>query len=480
MWSDELIKKSEYIYEISKDYSSDMNVPGRIFTDANMLEQIKKDNAIQQVVNVATLPGIVKASLAMPDIHWGYGFSIGGVAAFDYEKGIISPGGVGYDINCGVRLVKTDLYLNDIKDKIELLIDNIFNNVPCGVGSKNREKRSKNELDEVLRFGVEAVTDDEYYQKDDKNCIEEYGKMKDSDESKVSEKAKNRGGNQLGTLGAGNHFIEIQKVEKIFDPIAKKLGIEKEGQIMVMIHSGSRGLGHQVATDYIQILNNSLSKFDIILKDRQLVCAPINSKEGENYYGAMCAAANYGFTNRQMILHKVRKSFEDVLKIDVKDLKLIYDVAHNIAKIENHIVDGENRKLCIHRKGATRSFAAGREELPSIYQDTGQPVIIPGDMGTASYVLLGTDYAMKETFGSTCHGAGRVMSRSAALRKFTNNGVKRELADKGIYVKAASGRGIVEEAPAVYKNVNDVVRIVEGAGLSKIIAKMVPLGVIKG
>jgi len=480
MWSGQLIKKSKYVYEIPKDYSKDMKVIGRIFTNENMLENIKNDNALQQVVNVATLPGIVKASLAMPDIHWGYGFPIGGVAAFDYENGIISPGGVGYDINCGVRLVKTNLYWADIKDMIKPLVDKIAVNVPCGVGSKNREKLSKNEIDEVLKFGVESVTDDGYYHKNDIECIEEYGKMKDSDETKVSDKAKSRGFNQLGTLGAGNHFIEIQKVDKIYSPIAKKFGIEKEGQIMVMIHTGSRGLGHQVATDYIQILNNSLSKFNISLKDRQLVCAPISSKEGQNYYAAMSAPANYGFTNRQLILHKIRKSFEEVLKTDVKDLKLIYDVAHNIAKIENHVVDGENRKLCVHRKGATRSFAAGRKELPSIYEDTGQPVIIPVDMGTASYVLLGTNYSMKETFGSTCHCAGRVMSRSAALKKFTNNEIRRELSDMGIYVNAASSKGIVEEAPAVYKNVDDVVNVIAGVGLSKIIARMVPLGVIKG
>ncbi len=484
MWNGPLKKLDSFRWEIPEDYKPGMKVPGRIFATQSMIEQIKKDNAPEQVANVATLPGIVKASMAMPDIHWGYGFPIGGVAAFDYEEGIVSPGGVGYDINCGVRLLRTDLSEEDVRPKLKELVDTIFANVPSGVGEKGKLRLSIRELDEVLDHGVKWAVEHGYGWKEDLERIEEGGNIRYAEHSKVSDKAKKRGAPQLGTLGAGNHFLEVQRVDKIFIPeIAKKFGIEREGQIMVMIHTGSRGLGHQVATDYIRVMENAARKYGIALADRQLACAPVKSREAEDYFAAMSAAANFGFTNRQLIMHWVRESFGKVFGEDPEELgmHLIYGVAHNIAKLEEHTVDGKRKKVYVHRKGATRAFAAGREELPLIYRDVGQPVLIPGDMGTASYVLVGTQKAMEETFGSTCHGAGRVMSRHAALRKFRGEEIKRELWEKKkIYVRSASNKVAAEEAPGAYKNVDDVVRAVEGAGISRIVARLVPLGVVKG
>ncbi|NPA74508.1 MAG: RtcB family protein [Euryarchaeota archaeon] len=484
MWNGPLRKIDSFRWEIPSDYKKGMRVPGRIFATPAMIEQIKRDNAPEQVANVATLPGIVKASMAMPDIHWGYGFPIGGVAAFREEDGIISPGGVGYDINCGVRLLRTTLSEEDVRPKLKELVDTIFVNVPSGVGEKGKLRLSFRELDEVLDYGVKWAVEHGYGWKEDLERIEEGGSIRFADHSKVSEKAKKRGAPQLGTLGAGNHFLEVQKVDKIFIPeIARKFGIEHEGQIMVMIHTGSRGLGHQVATDYIRIMENAARKYNIPLADRQLACAPIKSKEAEDYFAAMSAAANFGFTNRQLIMHWVRESFGKVFGEAPEELgmHLIYGVAHNIAKLEEHTVDGKRMKLYVHRKGATRAFAAGREELSALYRDVGQPVLIPGDMGTASYVLVGTQKAMEETFGSTCHGAGRVMSRHAALRRFRGEQIKRELWEKKkIYVRSASNKVAAEEAPGAYKNVDDVVRAVEGAGISRIVARMVPLGVVKG
>ncbi len=484
MWNGPLRKIDEYRWEIPTSYKKGMNVPGRIYATADMIEQIKKDNAPEQVANVATLPGIVKASMAMPDIHWGYGFPIGGVAAFREEDGIISPGGVGYDINCGVRLLRTNLEEKDVISRLKELIDTIFANVPSGVGEKGKLRLSVRELNEVLDRGVKWAVENGYGWDEDLKRIEEGGSIKYAMHEKVSDKAKKRGAPQLGTLGAGNHFLEVQKVDRIFMPeIAKKFGIEREGQVMVMIHTGSRGLGHQVATDYIRVMENAARKYGINVVDRQLACAPINSKEAEDYFAAMSAAANFGFTNRQLIMHWVRESFGKVFNTEPDDLgmNLVYGVAHNIAKREEHVVDGKRTWVYVHRKGATRAFAAGRAELPEFYRDVGQPVLIPGDMGTASYVLVGTQKAMEETFGSTCHGAGRVMSRHAALRKFRGEEIKRELwSKKHIYVRSASNKVAAEEAPDAYKNVDDVVRAVEGAGISKIVARLVPMGVVKG
>ena len=484
MWNGPIRKVDSFRWEIPKSYKQGMRVPGLIFASEHMIEQIKRDNAPEQVANVATLPGIVKASMAMPDRHWGYGFPIGGVAAFDAEDGIVSPGGVGYDINCGVRLLTTNLDERDVHPKLKELVDTIFLNVPSGVGEKGKLRLSIQELNEVLDLGVKWAVEHGYGWNEDLERIEEGGSIKYARHEKISDKAKKRGAPQLGTLGAGNHFLEVQKVEKIFLPdVAKRFGITHEGQVVVMIHTGSRGLGHQVATDYIRVMEQAARKYGIKLVDQQLACAPVKSKEAEDYFVAMSAAANFGFTNRQLIMHWVRESFGKVFGQDPEDLEmhLVYGVAHNIAKLEEHVVDGKRMKVYVHRKGATRAFAAGRAELSQLYRDVGQPVLIPGDMGTASYVLVGTQKAMEETFGSTCHGAGRVMSRHAALRRFRGEAVKRELWEKKhIYVRSASNRVAAEEAPDAYKDVNEVVRAVEGAGISRIVAKMVPLGVVKG
>ncbi len=484
MWAGPLKKIDPFRWEIPKTYKRGMRVPGIIFASESMIAQIKKDNAPEQVANVATLPGIVRASMAMPDIHWGYGFPIGGVAAFDAEEGIISPGGVGYDINCGVRLLTTNLDEKDVRPRIKELVDKIFVNVPSGVGETGKLRLSFQELNKVLDQGAKWAVENGYGWDEDLERIEEGGNIRFAAHEKVSDKAKKRGSAQLGTLGAGNHFLEVQKVEKIYlSEIAKKFGITHEGQITVMIHTGSRGLGHQVASDYIKIMENASRKYGINLVDRQLACAPVKSKEAEDYFAAMSAAANFGFANRQLITHWVRESFGKIFNTDPEDLgmHLVYGVAHNIAKLEEHAVEGKKIKVYVHRKGATRAFASGRPELSSIYRDVGQPVLIPGDMGTASYVLIGTEKAMEETFGSTCHGAGRVMSRHQALRRFRGDAIKRMLwQKKGIYVRSASNRVAAEEAPDAYKNVDDVVRAVEGAGISRIVAKMVPIGVVKG
>ncbi len=484
MWNGPLKKLDEFRWEIPKSYKEGMRVSGIIFASERMIQQIKKDNAPEQVANVATLPGIIKASMAMPDIHWGYGFPIGGVAAFNEEDGVISPGGVGYDINCGVRLLTTNLDEKDVRPRLKELVDTIFVNVPSGVGEKGKLRLSFQELNEVLDRGVKWAVEHGYGWEEDLERIEEGGCIKYARHEKVSDKAKRRGAPQLGTLGAGNHFLEVQRVDKIFLPeVAKKFGITHQGQITVMIHTGSRGLGHQVATDYIRVMENAARMYDIKLVDKQLACAPVKSREAEDYFKAMCAAANFGFTNRQLIMHWVRESFGKVFHEDPEDLEmhLVYGVAHNIAKLEEHVVNGKRMMVYVHRKGATRAFAAGREELTSIYRDVGQPVLIPGDMGTASYVLVGTQKAMEETFGSTCHGAGRVMSRHEALRHFRGEEVKKELWEKKkIYVRSASNRVAAEEAPDAYKNVDDVVRAVEGAGISRIVARLVPMGVVKG
>ncbi len=481
-WNGPIEKKGKYVYEIPKSYKQSMRTRGEIFADERLIESIVRDNAPEQVANVATLPGIVGASKAMPDIHWGYGFPIGGVAAMDMDEGVISPGGVGYDINCGVRLLRTDIEFERVQGNIKALINEMYNNVPAGVGKKARIKLKRGELNRVLDYGIEWAVEQGYGWDEDIPCTEDNGCMTQADSEKVSQKAKDRGEPQLGTLGGGNHFLEVQRIEKIFDEEAAKIFGLKEGMVTVMIHSGSRGCGHQIATDYIKKMEKAVRKYDIKLPDRQLACAPINSPEGEDYFGAMSCGANYAWTNRQLIMHWVRESFETVFKEDSKDMgmSLVYDVCHNIAKREEHEINGKNKELMVHRKGATRAFAPGRREIPHMYRDIGQPVIIPGDMGTASYVLSGRETSMKKSWGSTCHGAGRMMSRTGARRKFRANQVVKELNDKGIYVKAASKDVLKEESSGAYKDINRVVEITHNAGLSKIVAKMVPIGVMKG
>ncbi len=476
-------KLDEFRYEIPRSYKPQMRTNGIIFADEKMLPHIKGDNAPDQVANVATMPGIVGSSLAMPDIHWGYGFPVGGVAAFDINEGVISPGGIGYDINCGVRLLRTDLELKDVRPKVKDLIDAIFVNVPSGVGSEGKVRLSQGDLSQVMREGADWAVGKGYGWKEDIERIEAKGCLSDADPSLVSQKAVSRGVPQLGSLGAGNHFLEVQRVDKIYAPEAgKALGIDHEGQITVMIHTGSRGFGHQIATDYIAEHERAVRKYNIALPDMQLACAPVSSKEGQSYWKAMCCAANFAWTNRQMIVHWVRQSFEKVFdnSADSMGMKIVYDVCHNIGKIEEHTVGGQRKKVVVHRKGATRAFPPHHPETPSMYKEVGQPVLIPGDMGSCSFVLVGLPGSMEFSFGSSCHGAGRAMSRSAATRKYRAADVERALRERGIYVKAASRAGIVEEAPGAYKNVEDVVRVAEGAGLTKIVAKLVPIGVMKG
>ncbi|MCD6417312.1 RtcB family protein [bacterium] len=479
-----LKKINNFCWELPRSFQQGMRVPGRIYATEKMLEHIIRDDAFKQVANVATLPGIIKYSMAMPDIHWGYGFPIGGVAAMDAENGVVSPGGVGYDINCGVRLVRTNLMYNEVAPKLKQLVDLIFKKVPCGVGSRGKITLSSGEMDAVLKDGSRWAMSNGFGWTEDLEATEEGGRMAFADPSKVSPRARKRGQDQLGTLGSGNHFLEIQKVTQIFDEkIAEQWGIFKN-QIVVMIHCGSRGLGHQVCDEFEHILVPMLKSFGFDLPDRQLACAPVKSKIGQDYLGAMAAAANFAWANRQIIMHWVREAFSEIFKKSPQKLgmNLIYDVAHNIAKFETHDVDGVRKKLLVHRKGATRAFAAGRMELSQKYRSTGQPVIIPGDMGRASYVLVGTESAMKETFGSTCHGAGRYLSRRAAIKKIRGQGrsIRDELAEKGIYIRWVGRNTLFEEAPEAYKDISDVVEAVEGAGISRKVARMIPVGVVKG
>ena len=481
-WSGPLKKLDDYRYEIPKEYKKGMQVPGIIYADKEMIEVVCQDQSPEQVANVATLPGIVKYSLAMPDIHWGYGFPIGGVAATRVEDGVISPGGVGYDINCGTRLILTNLTVDEVKPKLSALLDAIFANVPSGLGSEGKLRVKGKEFDEVLIKGARWAVEKGYGWEEDLERIEENGAMEGANPNVISGKARERGAPQLGTLGSGNHFIEIQRVQKIFDPeIARVFGLF-EDQVTILIHTGSRGFGHQVCTDYLSVMMNAIKKYNISLPDRQLACAPIESPEGKNYFSAMVCAANYAWANRQCITHWIRESFEVVFRKGAHKLGLnvLYDVAHNIAKIEIHNIDGEKVKVCVHRKGATRAFPKFHPEIPEVYREVGQPVIIPGDMGRASYILVGTEKAMEDTFGSTCHGAGRVMSRAGAKRSITGKEVIEELSEKGIMVRTDNIKGLAEEASEAYKDVEKVVEIVEGSGISKRVARMKPLGVIKG
>jgi tRNA-splicing ligase RtcB len=476
-------KLSEFVFKINVDDSKKMNVPVTIYADDNLILKMSEDRTLDQAVNVSTLPGVRKHVVVLPDGHEGYGFPVGGVAATDMEEGVISPGGVGYDINCGVRLLRSNLNVNQVKPHLKNLINELFNSIPSGVGSEGAIKLTRSELDELLIEGVDWAIEHGYGYKQDSEVCEEKGRMTGADPESVSDTARKRGAPQLGSLGSGNHFLEIQQIQEIFDEnAAKVMGLEK-GQITVLIHCGSRGFGHQVCSDYLRYSEKSLKKYNIELIDRELACVPNNSIEGENYRKAMYSALNFAWSNRQIITHFIRKTFEKIFSSSETglDMKLVYDVAHNIAKVERHKVDGEGmRDLVIHRKGATRAFPAGMEQVPEKYRQIGQPVIIPGSMGTASWILVGNKKSLDLSFGSTAHGAGRTMSRGAAKRSYTVEKVKAELDSKGIYIKALTKNGIVEETPLAYKDVDSVVNVSDKLGIATKVAKLVPIGVIKG
>ncbi|PKL52310.1 MAG: RNA-splicing ligase RtcB [Nitrospira bacterium HGW-Nitrospira-1] len=467
--------------EVPVDYKQGMRVPGIIYADST-LEKELEIQAIEQVANVATLPGIIKASLAMPDIHAGYGFTIGGVAAFDLKEGIISPGGVGYDINCGVRLLRSNLTKQEVFPRIKDLVEVLYNEIPAGVGSKGKIRLSPDDERRLLTKGAQWAIENGFGEALDLERIESRGMIEGADPSIISSKAYERGRSQQGTLGSGNHFLEIQYVDEIYDEnAANSLGLFV-GQITVMIHTGSRGFGHQVCTDFLEVMERATGKYRIELYDKELACAPFNSPEAQDYLAAMRAAANYAWANRQCIMHWTREAFMKILNLSPRSLgmSLIYDVAHNIAKIEEHTVRGTKKKLIVHRKGATRAFPPGHPELPEIYRHLGQPVLIPGDMGRASFVLLGTEKAMEETFGSTCHGAGRLMSRHQAIKKAKGRAIWREMEDKGIIVRSAGRGTLAEEMSEAYKDISDVVEVVHKAGISKKVARLRPMGVVKG
>ena len=471
-------KISDTIWEIPRTHKDGMNVPARIIATENILNQMD-DGVFDQLTNVASLPEIQKYALCMPDGHWGYGFPIGGVAAFDLENGIISPGGIGFDINCGVRAISTNLTYDDIKPKLKEIVDVFFSSIPTGIGTKGYVKLNKSEFNELLTVGTKWAVENGYGWDEDIEKTENNGRIKQANVENVSDKAIKRGISQVGTLGSGNHYAEIQTVDKIFDDdIARAFGINQKNQIVIMIHCGSRGFGHQVGTDYLRLFDSVMKKYNINVKDRELAAAPFQSEEGQNYYNAMACAANMAFVNRQVIMHRVREAFSKVFKQSAEDMeiKLIYDVAHNIAKIEKY----NGKKLIVHRKGATRSFGPGNSELPNIYRKTGQPVIIGGSMETGSYLLVGTKKAEEETFGSTAHGSGRTMSRSQAKKKVRGDELQKKMLKRGIYVKTSSFSGLAEEAGIAYKNISDVIESVDTAGISKKVVSLKPIGNIKG
>ena len=476
-----LHRTGPYTWEVPA--TGGMLVPGRIYADATLVEALGRDGGLSQVTNVAHLPGILCCSLAMPDIHFGYGFPIGGVTAFDAEEGVVSPGGVGYDINCGVRLVATDLELADIRDKVKPLVDQLFRDVPSGVGSSGAiDKLSRSETKKLLVDGAGWAVKQGYGSRADLEHTEDGGALPGADPDRVSERAYARGQDQVGTLGSGNHFLELQVVEEVFDREAAAAFGLHEGQITLMIHCGSRGFGYQVCEDYLGTMAEASRRYGIDLPDRQLVCAPVTSDEGRSYLAAMACAANYAWANRQMIMHLAEKALLHALRIAPKDLglRLVYDVAHNIAKLETHDVDGRPVKACVHRKGATRAFGPGRAEVPADYREIGQPVLIPGDMGTASVVCKGSAEALAQTFESTCHGAGRVLSRSAALKRARGRSIAEELAQQGIVVRSQGQKTLGEEMPEAYKDVERVVGVMDGAGISPKVVRLRPLGVVKG
>ncbi len=478
----DLVRINRYLYEIPKSFRADMRVPARVYADEELVEMAIEDKALDQLINTTTLPGIVGHSLAMPDVHQGYGFSIGGVAATKLPSGVISPGGVGYDINCGVRLLGSNMMREELQPYLDELMTALYREVPSGVGEGGNIKLSAHDMDAILERGAAWAVQKGYGSQEDLERTEAQGSMPGADPSKVSARARERARTQTGTLGSGNHFLEIDEIVEIYDEkVASAFGLYP-GRIAVQIHSGSRALGHQVCTDYVRSLQQALPKYGIRLPDRELVCAPFDSPEGQAYFKAMVCAANYAWANRQVMAHLTRQVFDRVLagKVRRRELYMIYDVAHNIAKVEEHVVDGKLMKLCVHRKGATRSFGPGSLELPAVYREVGQPVLIPGSMGTASYVLVGTQKAMEETFGSTCHGAGRVMSRHAAKRDVRGSELRQELEARGILVRAGSMSGLAEEAPSAYKDVDRVIEVVHGAGLSLKVARLLPIGVMKG
>ncbi|MFA5075019.1 MAG: RtcB family protein [Candidatus Babeliales bacterium] len=475
-----LQKLSPVLWQIPKNFRSDMNVDAKIFASQEMLDEILNDRSLEQIVNVATLPGVIGSAYAMPDVHEGYGFPIGGVAATKFPNGVISPGGIGYDINCGVRLLKSNIDINSIKSYLESLAREIYKRVPSGVGRGSEFVLTITELDQVLKYGVQWALNKNFATQHDVQNIESRGRLENANPSLVSDHAKKRGLDQLGTLGAGNHFLEIGFVEQIYDKeIANQFGLF-ENQVTILIHTGSRGLGHQVATDYIKIMMQKMYDYGIQVPDRELVCAPFNSTEGQNYFDAMAASANFAWTNRQMITYAVRQGWKKELGLLGGELELLYDVAHNIAKIETHEFEGKNKKVIVHRKGATRAFPPNHPDLPPQYQKTGQPVLIPGSMGTASYVLAGTQTGMTASLGSTCHGAGRKMSRHAAKKEIHGKALKTELEKEGIIIRTGSIPGLAEEAPAAYKDIDEVVQVVYMAGIAKKIARLRPCVVIKG
>ena len=479
-----LEKADDVIWRIPR-YRSDMRVPVLVFASEELLGKMRQDRTLIQASNVATLPGILKHAVVLPDAHEGYGFPIGGVAATSYEDGVISPGGVGYDINCGVRLMVTNLDEKDVRPKIQPLINAIFRNVPSGLGSRRKDFRvTKSELDRISIEGARYVIEKfGLGWPEDLKHIEEEGCLDGADPSYVSAAAKQRGFPQIGTLGSGNHFLEVQKVDKIFDErAAKRMGITHEGQVTVLVHTGSRGFGHQICSDYLKVMERAARKYGIRLPDRELACAPAGSREAESYLKAFACAVNFAFANRQAISHWVRQSFEQVFNqpAETLGLQLVYDVAHNIVKLEEHVIDGSRRRVWVHRKGATRSFPAGHPLVPEDYRDIGQPVLIPGSMGTASWVLLGNPRAMELTFGSTAHGAGRTRSRAEAKRRLTASQVLSSLSRKGIYIRSDSMETVVEEADEAYKNVDIVAEVSHQAGIGTKVARLIPLGVVKG
>ncbi len=470
---------SDYIWEIPRTFRKNMKVAARIFASEKLLNTATSDRSLEQLVNVASLPGIQGQALVMPDVHEGYGFPIGGVAAMDIESGVISPGGIGYDINCGVRLLLSNIVFNEFQPEINQIADEFNKNVPSGVGVGGEIKLDLKMLLEILDRGIEWAESQGFALREDANHIESSGRLENADSENVSEHARLRGKNQLGTMGAGNHFVEVDAIAEIFDAkIAQIFGLAKN-QMVVLIHCGSRGLGHQVATDYIRLMMKNLDKYNIVLPDPELACAPFSSSEGKRYFGAMKAAANFAFVNRQLITHEIRLVWQSIFGKD-ENLKLLYDVSHNIAKVEDHEVNGKRQKVVVHRKGATRSFGPENEELPADYRAVGQPVIIPGSMGSSSYVLVGTNTAMKLSFGSTCHGAGRRMSRHQAKKSIGGKTLISQLAKEGIVVRSGSIAGVSEEAPTAYKEIDEVIRVVDSVGIAKKVARLKPVVVVKG
>lgn len=477
-----LEKIDEFRWRLPQSYKPGMRVDGIIYANKIVLETMMEEQALNQVANVAMLPGIVKASLAMPDIHWGYGFPIGGVAATRVEDGVISPGGIGFDANCGVRLLRTSLTEEEVRPKLDYLVAGLFHFIPSGVGASGKIKLSETQLKEVMKKGARWGTEHGYGSRDDLENLEEEGCLEHADPEMVSKEAVKRGLDQLGTIGSGNHFVEVQVVDEVFrEKEANIMGLAK-GYVTVLIHTGSRGFGHQVATDYIHVMVKSLAKYGIELPDKQLACAPIKSPEGEDYWAALACAANYAWANRQCITHWVRQTFEQVFKASAEKLGIdvVYDVAHNIAKHEIYEIDGKEELLCVHRKGAVRAFPPGHHRLPECYREIGQPIPVPGDMGRYSYVMVGTQRAVDETFSCSCHGAGRLKSRSQAKREVKFKELLAEMADKGIVVKASSKETLTEEAPIAYKDVTEVVNVMDGAGIALKVARLRPIGVIKG